>query len=297
MRPAKPTNNQKHKSPFPWDRVKSRRTGRTVPPQGNGFFRSCTEGEMPKAPSQFPFWYNDWSEGTKHLDHVERACYLDLLIFQFQNGQIPDEQLVRMTLCRIGDVGQWERIWRHIADKFEPYDEGERTVLRNPKMAEIRDEAIAWWKPRKALSDARRKAGKKGGEASGKARRGSKTPEKKGSNARSKNEAKSKQNEATSVSGKRLVVNGSLLENSPFSELEIPDALIPIADDIHRWFAHCESANPKFTVFVAETQLMEFARRGPDESKKAIARSLEVASFGTVVWGPRKGDEQGVVQI
>ncbi len=109
---------------------------------------------MPKAPPSFDSFYNDWFAGTAHLDHVARDCFLSLLIYQWQNGEIPKEPLLRMNLCRIIDVGQWERIWRHIEDKFECFNE--TGGLRNGKLHELRKKAIDRWERAK-------KNGAKGG--------------------------------------------------------------------------------------------------------------------------------------
>ena len=97
---------------------------------------------MAKAPPSFDFYYNDWIGGTKHLSHVARSCYLDLLMFQFQNGAIPERKLAMMQLCGITDQGQWDSIWDEIKDKFEPIDDARRG---NVKMDETREKAIRRW--------------------------------------------------------------------------------------------------------------------------------------------------------
>ena len=102
---------------------------------------------MAKAPHSFDFYYNDWLGGTRHLDLVERACYLELLIYQWQNGYIPREPLQRMNVCGVIDIGTWERIWRHIEDKFECIGIDENTPhLANMKMHELREHSIERWK-------------------------------------------------------------------------------------------------------------------------------------------------------
>ena len=93
-----------------------------------------------KATPWFPFYPDEWVGGTRHLDLLTRACYLELLIYQFANDHIPTEPLLRMNLCGLSDVGQWERIWRHLEDKFEVDDAGK---FRNPRMATERDKAIS----------------------------------------------------------------------------------------------------------------------------------------------------------
>jgi len=163
---------------------------------------------MSKAPPSLDFYPNDWHGGTKHLPLVDRACYFELLLYQWSNGHIPEDPAVRMHLCGLSE-DLWRAVWARIKDKFEPkvLEDG-NTVLVNVRMDVDRDEAIASWKPRKQVSDARRRAGKKGGIASGRSRRSSQTPLNKGSNPRSKSEAKTKQNEAKQEGGNRKGEDG-----------------------------------------------------------------------------------------
>lgn len=100
---------------------------------------------MAKAPPSFDFFFNDWKAGTAHLTHVERACYLDLLIFQWQNGHIPRRKQSMMALCGIHDQGQWDSIWEAIRDKFELVQVGEQeadTAYANPRMLHDRETAV-----------------------------------------------------------------------------------------------------------------------------------------------------------
>lgn len=97
---------------------------------------------MAKAPPSFDFYYNDWIGGTYHLSHVAASCYLRLLIYQFQNGSIPDRKLTLMTVCAIPNQVEWDSIWEEIKDKFEPLDDARRG---NPKMDEVRRRTIHRW--------------------------------------------------------------------------------------------------------------------------------------------------------
>lgn len=100
---------------------------------------------MAKAPPSFDFYYNDWLGGTYHMSHVARSCYLDLLIYQWQNGSIPDRKLELMDICRISDQGTWDNIWCVIARKFEPISGNLRGNLR---MHADRERAISIWEQR-----------------------------------------------------------------------------------------------------------------------------------------------------
>jgi uncharacterized protein YdaU (DUF1376 family) len=53
---------------------------------------------MPKDPA-FLFYAKDFYEGTRMMLPEERACYLDLLIFQHQNGYIPTETKRVLMYC------------------------------------------------------------------------------------------------------------------------------------------------------------------------------------------------------
>jgi len=164
---------------------------------------------MPKAPPSFDFYPNDWIGGTRHLTLVERACYLELLMHQWQNGHIPIDPVQRMHLCGVPECS-WRTIWDRIKDKFEPKELDDASVVFvNHRMDVDRDEAIASWKPRKEVSDARRRAGRKGGIASGKKRRNNVTPKIAAQNPRSKTEAKPKQNEAKLEGGRGKLEGGS----------------------------------------------------------------------------------------
>jgi uncharacterized protein YdaU (DUF1376 family) len=133
---------------------------------------------MAKAPPSFDFYYNDFLGGVTHLTSEEIGCYLLLLIYQWQNGYIPNDPLVRKHICGIADMGSWERIWRHVADKFEPVDlPDEQTVLVNMRMHEDREFSVENWMFQKAkqkakptrdeLSKIRSYSGKQGGRPRG----------------------------------------------------------------------------------------------------------------------------------
>lgn len=136
---------------------------------------------MAKAPPSFDFYLNDWHGGTIHLSHVARACYLDLLIYQWQNGSIPNHNEKRRHICRVDDAAEWRDVWDALADKFvalddecRPLDEDEKPGgfenYGNARMAHDRIKQIRRWKRNKTN-------GKRGG-------RPRKTPQKQGSKPR-----------------------------------------------------------------------------------------------------------------
>ncbi len=105
-----------------------------------------------KVPPSFDFFFNDWLGGTSRMNHVQRACYLALLIDQWQNGHIPLTAEERMRVCGISSPDEWRGIWERIGSKFSPveievnpetpglYDKTE--VLVNLRMFEDRQKSI-----------------------------------------------------------------------------------------------------------------------------------------------------------
>lgn len=110
---------------------------------------------MAKAPPSFDFFMNDWLGGVQHLSPADERHYLRLLIWQWNNGYLPDLK-ARMAVCGIHDVVKWERVWLAISDKFQPVDATEicdysgepTTVLVNPKLHEMRQQAVPAYQKR-----------------------------------------------------------------------------------------------------------------------------------------------------
>ena len=116
---------------------------------------------MAKSPPSFDFYFNDWIGGTRRMNHVQRACYLELLIDQWQNGSIPDSHEERMRVCGITSPDEWRGIWERIGEKFEYLDDehGQR-VLVNPRMARDRAHKLPAYQRR---LDVARENGARGG--------------------------------------------------------------------------------------------------------------------------------------
>ena len=116
---------------------------------------------MAKSPPSFDFYFNDWIGGTRRMNHVQRACYLELLIDQWQNGSIPDSHEERMRVCGITSADEWRGIWERIGEKFEYHDDehGQR-VLVNPRMARDRSTKLPAYQRR---LDVARENGSRGG--------------------------------------------------------------------------------------------------------------------------------------
>lgn len=89
---------------------------------------------MAKDPA-FLFYSKDWIEGTAELLPDEKGVYIDLLCYQHQRGDLPNDtkRLARMVGI---SVDEFEKIWSVIGCKFEA--NGERTL--NRKLSEVMGE-------------------------------------------------------------------------------------------------------------------------------------------------------------
>lgn len=89
---------------------------------------------MAKDPA-FLFYSKDWIEGTAELLPDEKGVYIDLLCYQHQRGDLPNDtkRLARMVGM---SVDEFEKIWSVIGCKFEA--NGERTL--NRKLSEVMGE-------------------------------------------------------------------------------------------------------------------------------------------------------------
>lgn len=76
---------------------------------------------MAKDPA-FLFYPKDYYEGTRMMLPEERACYLDLLIYQHQHGGIIPNDLRRLTMyCSGCDISTIQNV---LDQKFEQTDDG-----------------------------------------------------------------------------------------------------------------------------------------------------------------------------
>ncbi len=87
----------------------------------------------------FPFYVIDWrlDPHVQAMTYEERGVYLELLFWQWTEGDISSDVVQLARLLRL-PVGVFEKnIWENIRDRFEETGNG-RCV--NPKLAEIRKE-------------------------------------------------------------------------------------------------------------------------------------------------------------
>lgn len=91
-----------------------------------------------------PLMIGDWLKGTRGMKAEVRGVYINLLLYQWDNGYIPSDM---ETLSLIDpEVG---KVWVFIKDKFQEFEPGKLRNLKN-------DEVKEFWKKQG-------KNGKKGG--------------------------------------------------------------------------------------------------------------------------------------
>jgi len=83
----------------------------------------------------FLFYSKDWIEGTAEMYPVEKGIYIDLLCYQHQKGDLPNDierlaRLVRLT------TDEFIPIWENIKDKFQLTD----NRLVNRKLNQVMNE-------------------------------------------------------------------------------------------------------------------------------------------------------------
>lgn len=109
-----------------------------------------------KAPPSFDFFFNDWIGGTMRMTHMEQACFLRLLLDQWQRGFIPSRDAQRMAVCGITCRDQWAEVWESLKEKFVTIragdlvdfsgDNPDEMVSVNPRMHRDRQRSLpTYW--------------------------------------------------------------------------------------------------------------------------------------------------------
>ena len=78
-----------------------------------------------------PLIIGDWLKGTRGMKSSVKGVYLSLLLYQWDNGFIP-ESIEDLTLID-AEVGS---VWVSISDKFKQVEQGK---LQNEKLEEVRN--------------------------------------------------------------------------------------------------------------------------------------------------------------
>jgi uncharacterized protein YdaU (DUF1376 family) len=86
----------------------------------------------------FPLYTKEWAASVGHMSAAQRGIYISLLVFQWDNGSVPDcmEQCARIA----GAMQMQECDWLIIRDKFKLSDEDGR--LRNAKLESVRSTQV-----------------------------------------------------------------------------------------------------------------------------------------------------------
>jgi uncharacterized protein YdaU (DUF1376 family) len=86
----------------------------------------------------FPLYTKEWAASVGHMSAAQRGIYISLLVFQWDNGSVPDcmEQCARIA----GAMQMQEGDWLIIRDKFRRSDEDGR--LRNAKLESVRSTQV-----------------------------------------------------------------------------------------------------------------------------------------------------------
>lgn len=82
----------------------------------------------------FPFYAKDWSASVAHMSATQRGIYLSLLVYQWDNGTVPDcpEQCSRIA----GAHPMHDMDWSVVREKFH----AEHGRLVNHKLEDVRQE-------------------------------------------------------------------------------------------------------------------------------------------------------------
>jgi hypothetical protein len=107
----------------------------------------------------------DWllDENVRVMSLAARGLYHDLLLYQAQEGSIPDDPVLCARIVS-ADRSDVEAVWSEVRERFDVIDVGR---IANPKMTEARSEALAF---SASLSERGSRGGKARAEAVAQAR-------------------------------------------------------------------------------------------------------------------------------
>ncbi len=96
---------------------------------------------MPSPLPYLPLWHNDYlsSSTVAEMTIVSEAIYLKLLMFQWEDGSVPDNREKLMRRVKV-TVDQWQEFDEYLDQCFPLNDDGKR---RNPRLQMEREKALA----------------------------------------------------------------------------------------------------------------------------------------------------------
>ncbi len=163
---------------------------------------------MPSPLPYFQFFARDWlsSSGTRDMSLAARGAYIDLLSYQWEDGDLPDS--LPVLAKRLGvSLQEFEAIWPELEGSFERDENGR---LRNPRLDEERAHVMG-------LSSIRSMSGKKGGRPRKQAE----------SNEESKPEPNEKQNESKTKANEKQTVKQNESKKKLYQNTETEFPLSP----------------------------------------------------------------------
>lgn len=163
---------------------------------------------MPSPLPYFQFFARDWlsSSGTRDMSLAARGAYIDLLSYQWEDGDLPDSLPILAKRLGVSTL-ELESIWPEIEGSFERCEDGR---LRNRRLSEERDHLMG-------LSRVRSISGKKGGR-----------PRKQNeSNQESKPEPNGKQNESKAEANEKQTVKQNESKKKLYQNTDTDNPLSP----------------------------------------------------------------------
>ena len=133
-----------------WGRVKQRFL--KGPEMAKSHFPDEVTDRVPRSLTWYP---DDWWGGTLTMSHVEKSCYFDLLMYQWQNGHMPVTDEERMQLMKLPECSYkvvWARLLKKMsvvygADVLDWNGDPEQRIIVQKRMHRDRNKAlITYWK-------------------------------------------------------------------------------------------------------------------------------------------------------
>jgi uncharacterized protein YdaU (DUF1376 family) len=83
------------------------------------------------------FYIDTWISSTAEMDADTRGWYLNLILHQYDKGDLPDdvECLAQLAMVKFSEYQRWQQVWQQVLQhKFQKNDNGR---LENPKVNEM----------------------------------------------------------------------------------------------------------------------------------------------------------------
>jgi uncharacterized protein YdaU (DUF1376 family) len=216
------------------------------------FHRTRMQDAVPSPYPYFPFYAADFDTDTRDMTHGAVGIYIRLLISQWINGNVPDDQARLHRIAGTDTQEQFDELWSEIQHKFAADKHG---TLQNLRLEQERTRTSY-------ITESRRKAG----IMSGKARRKRSTKQQDRTHDRTDDEQSTKHSESESESESKK----DKREASP----PLPDALNREAWD--DWLAYRrESRWKKWVPRTVKSRTEMLAQYTHEEQWTIILHSID----------------------